>query len=80
MQAHSLSERIGARRATVNERVEKAAEVTTGEDAFVWWCNLNAEAELAAKKAAEKAAKIDEKVDEELSEQKAKGKRQLAPT
>lgn len=50
MQARTLSERIGARRATVNERVDKAAEATTGDDAFVWWCNLNAEAELAAKR------------------------------
>lgn len=50
MQARTLSERIGARRATVTERVDKAAEATTGDDAFVWWCNLNAEAELAAKR------------------------------
>ena len=50
IQAHTLSERIAARRATVENRVEKAAEVTTGDDQFVWWCNLNAEAELAAKR------------------------------
>jgi hypothetical protein len=50
MQARTLSERIGARRATVGERVDKAAEVTAGDDPFVWWCNLNAEAELAAKR------------------------------
>lgn len=50
MQARTLAERIGARRATVKERVDKAAEATTGDDAFVWWCNLNAEAELAAKR------------------------------
>lgn len=50
MQARTLSERIAARRATVPERVEKAAEATTGNDPFVWWCNLNAEAELAAKR------------------------------
>lgn len=50
MQARTLSERIAARRATVGDRVDKAAEVTTGDDPFVWWCNLNAEAELAAKR------------------------------
>jgi hypothetical protein len=50
MPAASLSERIAARRESVNDRVDKAAEVTTGDDQFVWWCNLNAEAERAAKR------------------------------
>lgn len=50
MQAATLQERIAARRNTVQERVDLAAEVTTGDDQFVWWCNLNAEAEMAAKR------------------------------
>lgn len=50
MQAATMQERISARRATVSERVDMAAEVTDGDDQFVWWCNLNAEAELAAKR------------------------------
>lgn len=50
IQAQTLSERITARRNTVAERVDMAAEITTGDDQFVWWCNLNAEAELTAKR------------------------------
>ena len=45
MEAQSLSERLGARRGSIKERVAKAAEVTPPDRPFVWWCNLNAEAE-----------------------------------
>lgn len=45
MEAQTLSERLGARRGSINERVAKAAAVTPSDRPFVWWCNLNAEAE-----------------------------------
>lgn len=49
MQAHTLSERIAARHSTVDARCEKAASITPSDRPFVWWCNLNGEAELLAK-------------------------------
>jgi hypothetical protein len=49
MEARSLSERISARRDTVSERVEMAAKLTPSDRPFVWWCNLNSEAEALAK-------------------------------
>ena len=49
VEASTLSERIAARRDTVDDRVAKAAEVTPADLPFVWWCNLNAEAEALAK-------------------------------
>lgn len=45
MEAQSLSERLGARRGSIVERVERAASVTPSDRPFVWWCNLNAESE-----------------------------------
>lgn len=49
MEARSMSERIAARRDTVSERVEMAAKITPADRPFVWWCNLNSEAEALAK-------------------------------
>jgi hypothetical protein len=49
VQAETLQERISARRATVDQRCKIAAEITPRDRAFVWWCNLNSEAELLAK-------------------------------
>lgn len=49
MEARSLSERISARRDTVTERVAMAAKLTPTDRPFVWWCNLNSEAEALAK-------------------------------
>jgi hypothetical protein len=49
MEAQSLSERIAARRNTVDDRCKKAAEITPSDRPIVWWCNLNSEAELLAK-------------------------------
>jgi hypothetical protein len=46
MQAETLQERIGARRATVEQRCQLAASITPADRSFVWWCNLNAESEL----------------------------------
>jgi len=49
MEARSLSERISARRDTVAERVAMAAKITPSDRPFVWWCNLNGEAEALAR-------------------------------
>jgi len=49
MQAETLQERISARRATVEDRCNLAATVTPDDRPFVWWCNLNAEAEMLTK-------------------------------
>ena len=49
MPAITLSERIAARRDSVEERVAKAIEITPADRPFVWWCNLNSEADLLAK-------------------------------
>jgi len=49
MQAATLSERIAARRASVDDRVAQAIAVTPHDRPFVWWCSLNNEAEALAK-------------------------------
>lgn len=49
VEAHTLQERIAARRDTVEERVALAASITPTDRPFVWWCNLNAEADALAK-------------------------------
>jgi len=44
MEAQGLGERLKARRATINERVAKAAEIAnSSKECFVVWCNLNDE-------------------------------------
>lgn len=47
--ASSMSERIGARRDSVADRVAMAAAITPSEGPFVWWCNLNSESEALTK-------------------------------
>jgi len=49
VEASTLQERISARRDTVEDRVELAASITPAGRPFVWWCNLNAEAEALSK-------------------------------
>jgi superfamily II DNA or RNA helicase len=47
--AATLQERIGARRATVDARVKKCAELVNGTDGqWLVWCNLNSESESLA--------------------------------
>ena len=48
MEACGLGERLKARRATINERVEKAAEIVAHKQNTPWvvWCNLNDESEM----------------------------------
>lgn len=49
MQAHTMQERLAARRGSIGDRVAKAVEITPPDRPFVWWCNLNAEAESLSK-------------------------------
>ncbi|MCZ7856027.1 helicase [Agrobacterium salinitolerans] len=49
MEARTLQERIAARRDSVEERVSRAASITPADRPFVWWCQLNSEAEQLAK-------------------------------
>lgn len=49
IQATTLQERIKARRDSVADRVSHAASITPMDRPFVWWCNLNSEAEALAK-------------------------------
>lgn len=49
VEAHTLQERIAARRDTIEERVGLAASITPADRPFVWWCNLNAEADALTK-------------------------------
>tara|TARA_Y100000310_G_scaffold345579_1_gene466829 strand:+ start:1521 stop:2909 length:1389 start_codon:yes stop_codon:yes gene_type:complete len=48
IQAATLQERIAARRDSVDDRIAMAAEITPLDRPFVWWCNLNSEAEKLA--------------------------------
>lgn len=46
--ASSMSERMSARKSSVNDRVELAAKITSeiaDDEPFMWWCNLNTEAD-----------------------------------
>lgn len=50
-EAKTLDERRGARRQSINDRVDKCAEIveTAKDDQWLTWCGLNAEAEACAK-------------------------------
>lgn len=49
IQAQTMGERLKARRATIEERVEKAAEIAnSSNEIFVVWCNLNDESSQIA--------------------------------
>lgn len=49
IEASTMQERLAARRDTVAERVALAASITPADRPFVWWCNLNAEADALAR-------------------------------
>lgn len=49
MQAHTMQERLAARRGSVDDRVAKAVQITPSDRPFVWWCNLNSESEAIAR-------------------------------
>lgn len=69
MEAQSMSERIKARRGSINDRVAKAIEVTPTDRPFVWWCNLNAESEAIAR-AIPGAVEVRGSDDEDVKERK----------
>lgn len=50
IEARTLQERISARRDSVSERIALGASITPTDRPFVWWCNLNSEADGLAKK------------------------------
>lgn len=45
MEAHTMQERLAARRGSVDDRVRLAAEITPNDRPFMWWCHLNAESD-----------------------------------
>ncbi len=49
MEARTMQERITARKGSVDKRVALAASLTPKDRPFVWWCNLNNEADALAK-------------------------------
>lgn len=49
MEARTMQERISARKDSVGERVALAASLTPNDRPFVWWCNLNSEADALTK-------------------------------
>lgn len=49
MEARTMQERISARKDSVEERVALAASLTPNDKPFVWWCNLNSEADALTK-------------------------------
>ncbi len=49
MEARTMQERISARKDSVGERVALAASLTPNDKPFVWWCNLNSEADALTK-------------------------------
>lgn len=46
MEVRTLSERLAARRESVGDRTKHAVEITPRDAPYVWWCNLNDEADL----------------------------------
>ncbi len=49
IEARTLQERLAARKDSVTERVALAASITPTDRPFVWWCNLNSEADALAR-------------------------------
>lgn len=49
IEARTLQERIAARRDSVGDRIALAGSITPRDKPFVWWCNLNAEADGLAR-------------------------------
>lgn len=50
IEANTLSERLSARRASIDDRVEKAVAIVNATDEpFLVWCNLNSESSALAK-------------------------------
>lgn len=49
MEARTMQERISARKDSVEERVALAGSLSPDDKPFVWWCNLNSEADALTK-------------------------------
>ncbi len=78
MEAQSLGERLGARRATINERVKRAADIVAEKPNDIWvvWCNLNDESAALAQAipgAVEIVGSMSEDKKEDILEQFALG-------
>jgi len=69
MEARTMHERNSARRDSVSERVELAASITPKDRPFVWWCNLNSEAD-ALTRAIPGAVNLSGADDESAKERK----------
>jgi superfamily II DNA or RNA helicase len=79
MEAQGLGERLKARRATINERVEKAAEIVAEKPDTPWviWCNLNDESDMLEKlipDAVQIVGSMDETKKEKILDDFALGK------
>lgn len=77
LEAQSMSERLKARRATIDDRVDKAVEIANDiKDPLVIWCNLNDESAMLASRiegSAEVTGSMDDKKKEDVLRQFAKG-------
>lgn len=77
VQAQSMSERLKARRATINDRVDYAADMINGsKDIWVIWCNLNDESAMLCEKiqgAVEITGSMSDEKKEDILEQFAAG-------
>jgi hypothetical protein len=77
LEALSMGERLKARRATIDDRVKKAAEIANdSKECFVIWCNLNDESSLLAEKvngAVEVRGDQSDEKKEDILEQFANG-------
>jgi hypothetical protein len=78
LEAQSMGERLSARRATIDERVNKAAEIVTQKTDTPWviWCNLNDESAMLANRipdAVEIVGSMSEEKKEDILESFANG-------
>lgn len=78
LEAQSMGERLSARRATINERVQRAADIVAEKPDTPWvvWCNLNDESAMLADLipgAVEITGSMPEEKKEDILEQFALG-------
>jgi len=78
LEAQSMSERLSARRATIEDRVNKAVEIVNDNPNEVWvlWCNLNDESAMLADRidgAVEVSGSMPDHKKEQILEDFAKG-------
>ncbi len=77
LEAQSMSDRLKARRATIEDRVDKAVEIASDvKDALVIWCNLNDESAMLASRidgAVEVSGSMKDDKKEEILREFSKG-------